>query len=94
MLDALGEGLQGLGKLIDFGKVKEVSFPTLIEEILAWVDDVVDELGSRAEIEYAYTILRQGASADRQLAVYRQTGDLLAVVDLVVKETREGLDHD
>jgi carboxylate-amine ligase len=79
------------GKLIDFGKVKEVSFSTLIEEILAWVDDVVDELGSRAEIEYAYTILRQGASADRQLAVYRQTGFLQAVVDLVVEETREGL---
>jgi carboxylate-amine ligase len=80
------------GKLIDFGKVKEVAFPTLIEEILAWVDDVVDELGSRAEIEYAYTMLRQGASADRQLAVYRQTGDLRAVVDRVVEETQEGLE--
>ncbi len=80
------------GKLIDFGKVKEVSFPVLTKEILAWVDDVVDELGSRAEIEYAHTILRQGASADRQLAVYRQTGDLRAVVDHVVEETREGLE--
>ena len=45
----------------------------LIEELLAWIDDVVDELGSRAEVEYAYAILRQGASADRQLAVYRRT---------------------
>lgn len=80
------------GELIDFGKKQEVHFPTLIEELLAWIDDVVDELGSRAEIEYVHTILSQGASADRQLAVYRQTGDFRAVVDRVVEETREGLE--
>jgi carboxylate-amine ligase len=66
-------------------------FPTLIEELLAWVDDVVDELGSRREVEYAHTILQHGASADRQLAIYRQTGDFRAVVDQVVEETQEGL---
>ena len=79
-------------KLIDFGKAEEVPFPVLIEELLAWVDDVVDELGSRVEVEYARTILRQGTSADRQLDVYRRTGDLRAVVDHVVEETREGLE--
>jgi carboxylate-amine ligase len=79
------------GKLIDFAKAEEVPCPTLIERLLAWVDDVVDELGSRAEVEYAYTILSQGTSADRQLAVYRQTGDFQAVVDQVVEETTEGL---
>jgi len=79
-------------KLVDFGKVKEVPFPSLIEELLAWVDDVVDELGSRAEVEYARTILRQGTSADRQLEVYRRAGNLRAVVDHLVEETREGLE--
>ncbi len=79
-------------KLIDFGKAKEVPFPTLIHELLAWLDDVVDELGSRAEVEYVHNILRQGTSADRQLAVYRRTGDFRAVVDQVVEETREGLE--
>ena len=79
------------GKLIDFGKVAEVPLPTLVEELLAWVDDVVDDLGSRAEVEYAPNILRQGTSADRQLAVYRRTGDFRAVVDQVVAETQEGL---
>ena len=76
------------GKLIDFGRMKEIPFPMLIEELLAWVDDVLDELGSRAEVEYVHTILSQGASADRQLAVYRRTGDFRAVVDQVVEETR------
>nr|HID12196.1 carboxylate-amine ligase [Anaerolineae bacterium] len=80
------------GKLIDFDKAKEVPFPALIEELLALVDDVVDKLGSRVEAEYARTILRQGTSADRQLAVYRRTGDFRAVVDRVVEETREGLE--
>jgi carboxylate-amine ligase len=79
------------GKLIDFGKTKEVRLPALIEELLTWVDDVVDELGSRAEVEYVETILDQGTSADRQLAVYRRTEDLRTVVDLVVEETKEGL---
>jgi carboxylate-amine ligase len=79
-------------KLIDFGKAKEVPFPTLIEELLAWVDDVVDDLESRAEVEYAHTILRRGTSADRQLAVYRRHGDFGAVVDHVVNETREGIE--
>lgn len=87
---ALRYGIKG--KLIDFGKSKELPFPGLVEEILAWVDDVADDLGSRAEIEYAHTILRQGTSADRQLAVYRRTGDLRAVVDHTVEETREGLE--
>jgi carboxylate-amine ligase len=80
------------GKLIDFGKGKEVVFAALVEELLALLDDVVDDLGSRAEVEYAYTILRGGASADRQLAVYRDTGDFQAVVDHVVEETQEGLE--
>jgi carboxylate-amine ligase len=79
------------GKLIDFGKTEEVRLPALIEELLVWVDDVVDELGSRAEVEYVKTIMDQGTSADRQLAVYRRTEDLRAVVDLVVEETKEGL---
>ncbi|MFO7743579.1 MAG: carboxylate-amine ligase [Anaerolineae bacterium] len=79
------------GSLIDFGKKTEVPFPALIDEILTWVDDVVDDLGSREEIEYAHTILRHGNSADRQLAVHRRTHDLRAVVDQVVEETQESV---
>ena len=40
------------GKLIDFGKQMEVPERELIEEYLAFVDDVLDELGSREEVEY------------------------------------------
>ncbi|MEM6795064.1 MAG: carboxylate-amine ligase [Acidobacteriota bacterium] len=78
------------GQLIDFGKREEVPFRFLARELLDVVDDVVDELGSRREIEYLNTILEQGTSADRQLEVFRKRGSLEAVVDHLVEETREG----
>jgi len=79
------------GKLIDFGKRKEVPMHDLALELIEFVDDVVDTLGSRAEIEHLRRILAEGTSADRQLRVFRETGDLKAVVQHVVAETRAGL---
>jgi carboxylate-amine ligase len=78
------------GRLIDFGKRQEVPMRELALELLAFVDDVVDELGSRQALSYVHTILREGTSADRQLEVYRQTGDLRQVVNWLVAETRAG----
>jgi len=80
------------GKLIDFGKQTELPARELIAEILQWfVDDVVDELGSRREVEYAFEIMRNGTSADRQLAIFDKTGDFKQVVDRVIAETAEGV---
>jgi carboxylate-amine ligase len=80
------------GKLIDFGKQAEVPCVDLIHELLEFVDDVVDELGSRQEIEYIQQILRHGTGADRQLVVWEQSGhDYKAVVDYIVAETHAGL---
>ena len=60
------------GKLIDFGKRAEVPMRDLALELLEFVDDVVDELGSREAVDYVHTVLAEGTSADRQLAVYRR----------------------
>jgi carboxylate-amine ligase len=80
------------GKLIDFGKQEELPARDLIRELIEWfIGDVIDELGSRREVEYAYRILREGSSADRQLATYARTGDLKAVVDQLIQETSEGI---
>ena len=76
------------GQLIDFGKKAEVPMRQLTLELLAFVDDVVDELGSRKQVSWILDILRDGTSADRQLAVYEQTRDLKAVVAHLVQETR------
>lgn len=80
------------GNLLDLGKRAEFPARTMIREMIEWfIDDVVDELGSRREVEYAYTILQHGTSADRQLATYARTGDLNAVVDQLIRETAEGV---
>ena len=76
------------GKLIDFGKRQEVPMRQLAEELLEFIDDVVDDLGSRREVEYVRTILRDGTSAEKQVQIYRETGDLRAVVQSIVEETR------
>ena len=79
------------GKLIDFGRRAEVPMRDLAIELLEFIDDVVDDLGSRDAVEYIHTVLREGTSADRQLAVYRQTNDLKAVVHHLIDETRAGV---
>lgn len=86
------------GDLIDFGRREEIPFHFLMEELLEIVDDVVDDLGSRKEVEYVRTILKDGTSSDRQLRVYRQHGGddnrkeaLKAVVDHLVVETKRGI---
>jgi len=82
------------GKLIDFGKQREVPTRQLIHELLYFVDDVVDDLGSRNEINYIHTILENGTGADRQLRVFQETGSLEAVVEYINKETCVGLTDD
>jgi carboxylate-amine ligase len=78
-------------KLIDFGRREEVPFAELLDELLAFVDDVVDDLGSRKEVYYAREIVRHGTGADRQLAAYARRSDLRDVVDLIAEETELGV---
>jgi glutamate---cysteine ligase / carboxylate-amine ligase len=82
-------GIQG--KLIDFSRMEEVPYTELLEELLAFVDDVVDDLGSREAVYYARTIVARGTGADRQLQKYEETKDLKAVVDYIISETEHGV---
>jgi carboxylate-amine ligase len=79
------------GKLIDFGKSEEVDYKLLAEELLEFIDDVVDELGSRKEVNYIRNILETGTGADRQLDVWNRTNDIKSVVDFIIDETHYGL---
>ncbi|WP_163515542.1 carboxylate-amine ligase [Gelidibacter japonicus] len=78
------------GSMIDFGKECEVNTKDLMLELLDFVDDVVDELGSRKEIEHVKTMIKNGTGADRQLAVFEETKDLTKVVDYVIEQTLLG----
>ena len=87
------------GKLVDYGKSEAVPIRLLALELLEFVDDVVDELGSREEINYLHTILEKGTSSDRQLDVYHRCMSdgasdqeaLKAVVDHLRAETMRGV---
>ncbi len=80
------------GKLIDFGKEQEVNTRVLISEIIDFVDDVLDDLGSREAISHIHKILESGTGADRQLKVFEETGSLEKVVDFIMEETVRGLE--
>lgn len=82
------------GKLIDFGRQKEMPTRELVRELLEFVDDVVDDLGSREEINYIYTMLENGTGADRQIRVFNETGSVRDVVEYISKETNVGLLED
>lgn len=86
------------GNLIDFGLEEERPFHFLLEELLEFVDDVVDDLGSREEVSYAREIVHGGSSADRQINIFHQHGGadnaqeaLRAVVDYLMDDTERGL---
>lgn len=79
------------GKLIDFGKQEEVDFKILIRELLEFIDDVVDGLKSRNEVNYVNKILENGTGADRQLDIWQQSSDIKNVVDYIIEETHVGL---
>lgn len=80
------------GKLIDFGKEQEVNTRVLISEIIDFVDDVLDDLGSREAISHINKILESGTGADRQLKVFEETGSLEKVVDFIMEETVSGVE--
>jgi glutamate---cysteine ligase / carboxylate-amine ligase len=87
---ALRTGLDG--KMIDFSLKNEVPTRKLIHEVLDFVDDVVDDLGTRPEMLFLRSWATAGdTGADRQLRVFELTHDLRSVVDLLVDETRRDL---
>ena len=79
------------GRLIDFGKEEEVNSRVLIYELLDFVDDVLDHLGSRHAVAFVPTILERGTGADRQLKVYQENNSLISVVDYVHSQFLEGI---
>src|SRR5258708_7131208 len=87
------------GTLVDFGAQEAKTIPALWAELLEFIDDVVPELGTRREVEYVQTILKNGTSADRQLSAYRRALEsgcneeqaLVKVTDMLIVETGQGI---
>ena len=79
------------GHLIDFGKEEEVNTRVLIYELLDFIDDVLDPLGSREAVSIIPKIFETGTGADRQLKVFEESKSLVKVVDYIHEQFLYGL---
>lgn len=81
------------GKLIDFPNQREVPTREAIHELLDFVEEVSDDLGSRHEMNHLHQLLesKEGTGADRQLAIYEQTGDVGSVTRWLTRATMQGI---
>ncbi len=79
---------------IDFVQERHLSMRDSISELLDFVDDVVDDLGSRCEINYLRALLEdpRGTGADRQIAIYQQTGSVDAVVRYLMQQALQDVE--
>jgi carboxylate-amine ligase len=81
-------------EVLDFEGRRRLSMRDALRELLDLVDDVVDELGSRREINYIRRLLDDpcGTGADRQIARYRESGgDMQQVQRLLIEQTMRGV---
>ena len=78
-------------ELIDFGKEIAVPYEKILDELLEFIDDVVDELDCRKRSRIRKRNCKMGTGADRKIKVYNETGDLKKVVDYMISETEFGL---
>jgi len=88
---AMRDGLDA--DTVDFARNRRLSMRDAIGEMLDFVDDVLDDLGSRQEMDDLRSLLDdpRGTGADRQVAVYQQTGSVEAVTRMLMEQTMEGV---
>jgi glutamate---cysteine ligase / carboxylate-amine ligase len=80
------------GKLIDFGQQKERPYEELLEEMIEFVSEASDMLGTTHEVANVRRILKEGTSAEKQLEVYKNSGnDTRAVTRWLIEETMRGV---
>lgn len=80
-------------EVVDFVQGVRLPMRRSLHDMLDFVDDVVDDLGSRREITYLRNLIesQQGTGADRQIALYRQTGSAAEVIRLLMQQTMQGI---
>jgi carboxylate-amine ligase len=80
-------------EVIDYVQGRRHGMRESISELLDFVDDVVDDLGSRTEINHLRDVLedQQGTGADQQIAIYRETGNIDDVVQFLMRQTMKGI---
>jgi carboxylate-amine ligase len=78
-------------RMIDFGIQAERPFPELADELVEFVAETSDQLGTTDLLQRVRRIAREGTSAHRQIEVFERTQDTRAVVDWLMAETMRGV---
>lgn len=80
-------------EVVDFVQHRRLRMRDSIRELVAFVDEVVDGLGSRREMNYILSLLDspEGTGADRQLALFEKTQDQMQVTQLLIEQTMQGI---
>ncbi|MEO8953977.1 MAG: carboxylate-amine ligase [Ktedonobacteraceae bacterium] len=80
-------------EIVDFTRGRCLSMRDSLHELLDLVDDVVDDLGTRREMQYICSVLDNpdGTGADRQITIYKETGSLQAVTQYLMEQTMVGI---
>ena len=80
-------------EIIDFVQNRRLSMRAAIEELLDFVADVLDDLGSHTEMQYLRALLEDpaGTGADRQIAIYEQSGSFDAVTQYLIQQTQKDM---
>jgi carboxylate-amine ligase len=88
---AIRYGLEA--EVLDFVGKRRLSMRDALRELLDFVDEVVDELGSRCEMEYLWALLDdpRGTGADRQIAIYQESRDIQQVLRFLLAQTLQGV---
>jgi carboxylate-amine ligase len=86
---AMRSGLDA--EVIDFAQGRRLTMRDSVSELLDFVDEVVDELGSRPEMNYLRGLLEdpRGTGADRQIALYQETGSIDDVIQFLMQQTMQ-----
>ena len=80
-------------EVIDFSQGRRLSMRDAIAELLDFVDEVVDDLGSRQEMNYLRNLLEdpRGTGADRQIAHFQETGSIDALIQFLMQQTMQDI---
>lgn len=80
-------------QVFDFVQGRQLTMRDSIAELLDFVDDVLDDLGSRNEILHLRALLASpdATGADRQIQVYQQRQSMDDVIHYLMQETMQGI---
>jgi glutamate---cysteine ligase / carboxylate-amine ligase len=80
---------------VDFVHVRRLSMRNALCSLLEFVDEVSADLGSQSLLQRLHATLASGTyqtGADRQIALYQETGDMQDIVALLMVQTLGGIE--